>query len=174
MQTHRHTCIKHTKFSPHSSFPQEPLHDCFACACICVHLHSRNTRSYTCAYTDIPVVVCPVTQSPLLYIIIVVIQHHRCSCLNVCNACYQYTHTCTCTCSRYNSVCKVTCSGGVVCIEILDEVWLSSFPQLHKGSNLICECIYPCLVPLKGCSEYGRARPGGCYLSPISNAVSNF
>ena len=89
----------------------------------------------------IPVVVCPVTQSPLLYIIIVVILHHRCSCLNVCNACYPYTRTCTCTCSRYNSVCKVTCSGGVVCIEILDEVWLSSSPQLHKGSNLICECI---------------------------------
>ena len=36
---------------------------------------------------------------------------------------------------------KVTCSGSTVCFEVLDEVWLSSFPQLNKCFYLICESI---------------------------------
>ena len=33
------------------------------------------------------------------------------------------------------------CSGSIISIEVLDEVWRSSFPQLNEGSHLILECV---------------------------------
>ena len=35
----------------------------------------------------------------------------------------------------------LTSSGSIISIEVLDEVWRSSFPQLNEGSHLILECV---------------------------------